>query len=409
MKKILPMLRLLPFWLFILLFKFGGDMHFTPLAPLGERMFETWMVGLLIGGAALLQLILDVPAGLLLDRFGYIRMIRLGTLTFVGACLMLVFIGGPVGFILSLYVASLGWLFFGPGVNAYLLSIAPKEKAEKFMALRDVFDATGVFLSTLIIPFLVIASPKTIGLSGAAVLTFAFFMVLLAPKDKVSVHEEKKVHHHHFYIRRNAFKNLFTSLKRLNPASWLLITRGLSSSIFYAVIWFVLPIMMVDPSKKIFGISLGIFDLAIIALGTILGHLTKKTKHKFAVTGGLFIFALMVALLGHQTEWLFLLFGFIATAGDEFSNISLWSWLAKLDKDHESDGAVSGTISLFQDFGWMIGPILGGFLYGIVGPEMTISLGSIPIFITFVLALTLSSDEVETSERPHPRQLRNKR
>ena len=384
-------------------------MHFAPLAPLGAKMFDTWIVGLLIGGSSLLQLLLDVPAGLLLDRFGYIRMIRLGTAVFIGSCLMLVFIPGPVGFIISLFSAAFGWVFYAPGVNAYLLSTAPKEKGERFMAIRDVFDASGVFLSTLIVPFLVTASPKAIGLSGAGVLFLALISAMIAPRDKVSVHEEEKVKHHHFYIRRNAFKNLFLSIDRLNPASWLLIAHGLSASIFYSVIWFVLPLMMIDPSKKIFGISLGIFDLAIIAMGTLLGHLAQKTKHKIAVTGGLFIFALMVALLGKQTEWLFLIFGFIATAGDEFSNISLWSWLAKLDKNHQSDGAVSGTISLFQDSGWMIGPVIAGVLYELVGPEMTISLGSIPIFITFIFSLTLGPNEGEIINQPHPRRLRNKR
>jgi len=384
-------------------------MHFTPLAPLGERMFDTWLVGLLIGGASLFQLILDVPAGILLDKFGYIRMIRLGTLTFIGASLILVFVGGPVGFILSLFSASLGWLFYSPGVNAYLLSTAPKKEAERFMSFRDVFDATGVLLSALAVPFLVTASPQVIGLSAAGVLSLAFLSSMLSPKDKVSVHEEKKVEHHHFYIRRDAFRNLFRSLDRLNPASWLLIAHGLSASIFYSTVWFVLPIMMVDPSKRIFGISLGIFDLAIIALGILLGRAVRNIRHKLAVTIGLLVFAVTVALLGKQTEWLFLIFGFIATAGDELSNISLWAWLAKIDKDHSSDGIVSGTISLFQDLGWMIGPVSAGILYGLVGPEMTISLGSIPIFITFILSLILGSDDNHIPPHPHPKRLRNKR
>ncbi|MDD5099280.1 MAG: MFS transporter, partial [Candidatus Colwellbacteria bacterium] len=150
MKPFRAIIRLAPFWLFILLFKFGGVMHFTPLAPLGERMFDTWIVGFLIGGASFLQLLLDVPAGLLLDRFGYIRMIRAGTFVFIISCLLLVFVPGPVGFVLSLFLASFGWVFYAPGINAYLLSTAPKEHAEKFMALRDVFDASGVFLSAMI-------------------------------------------------------------------------------------------------------------------------------------------------------------------------------------------------------------------------------------------------------------------
>ncbi|MDD4931199.1 MAG: MFS transporter [Candidatus Colwellbacteria bacterium] len=403
-----PFLILLPFWLFISFFKFGGNIQYTLLSPLGDRMFDTWMVGLLIGLASMIQLFLDVPAGMLLDRFGYIRMLRIGVLTFILACLALVIIPGPMGFMATLFIGSFGWLFFGPGINAYLLSSAPKEGADNFMATRDVFDATGVFLSAIMIPFLVLAPPQKIGFTSAALLLVALLFLFASPKDKVSVHEEKKTPHHHFYIRRHAFRNLFRSLDRLNPASWLLIGHGLSASIFYSTIWFVLPLMMIDPSKQIFGISLGIFDLAIVAIGSILGKITLHTKKRTAVTAGLFIFAIMAAFLGSQTGWIFLVIGFIATSGDELSNISLWSWLSRLDKDHASDGAVSGTISLFQDFGWMIGPMAAGFLYEAFGPETTISLASIPIFAIFIISLFISSTEKNNHPHPHPRRLRGR-
>ena len=90
-------------------------------------------------------------------------------------------------------------------------------------------------------------------------------------------------------------------------------------------------------------------------------------------------------IIGFSFSWLFLLFGFLATAGDEMAAVSLWSWLHALDHEHDNDGAVSGVINLFQDFGWAIGPIAAGFLYESIGPSLTITLGALPIIITWAV------------------------
>lgn len=100
---------------------------------------------------------------------------------------------------------------------------------------------------------------------------------------------------------------------------------------------------------------------------------------------GLLIFAISGMLVGFHFGWLFLLFGFLATSGDEMAGISLWSWLHALDKEHAHDGAVAGVITLFQDFGWTIGPILAGILFEFVGPSMTILIGAIPVLLTWII------------------------
>ena len=100
---------------------------------------------------------------------------------------------------------------------------------------------------------------------------------------------------------------------------------------------------------------------------------------------GLLLFSVSGMLLGFNFGILFILFGFLATTGDEMAGISLWSWLHALDKDHASDGVISGIINLFQDLGWGIGPIVAGILYTFWGAAWTIALGAIPIFVTWII------------------------
>ena len=62
--------KFIPFWLFLTFFKFAGGLHYTMLSPLGEKLFPLWLVGLMIGISAFLQLLLDIPAGYVLDKYG---------------------------------------------------------------------------------------------------------------------------------------------------------------------------------------------------------------------------------------------------------------------------------------------------------------------------------------------------
>lgn len=49
---------------------------------LAESVFPVWQVGFIVGGAAGIQMLMDVPAGYLLDRYGYTRLLGYSTAIF---------------------------------------------------------------------------------------------------------------------------------------------------------------------------------------------------------------------------------------------------------------------------------------------------------------------------------------
>ena len=382
----------LPFWFFLLLFKFGAGTHYSLISPLGEQFFPLWMVGILMGGCSIVQLLLDVPAGHLLDRFGYLRLLKITTAIFLVAALTLTFGLTKVTYLLSLLFSIFGWLFFGPGLNAYVLSHAPKETAGRFMSVRDVAGSIGVVLSSAMLPFIFTQRPEIMGTVIFLLLLASLFLLYFSPKDYVSESKqssrrlEKKLETHHHYIRRHYIHTTLKAMKKLNPASGMLLLVSFSSSIFYGCIWFVVPLIIVHQANAgLLGLGLGIFDFSIVVLGFILGNLADKSDKRALIFFGLLLFSISGMLLGFDFGWLFLLFGFLATSGDEMASISLWSWLHSLDRQHDSDGVIAGVITLFQDLGWAIGPILSGIAFGLVGPTWTIVICSIPVFLTWVI------------------------
>lgn len=387
MKSKSPVRLLLPFWLFVFLFKFGAGLHYTLLSALGARVLPVWEVGLIIGAASLLQMLFDVPAGLLLDRFGYARVMRLTTFVFLLGGLVLLFGLSLPTYLLSVFLGFVGWLFYGPGTSAYTLVNAESGEGGRYMGILHAFASLGIVCAAAVLGFAIYGSAQAIGLIIAGILLCAVIALLCAKSDRASVHS---VAHRwqSYHVRRQFLHKTILAVKRLNPASTMLALQSLAGSIFYGMIWFTVPLVITrQASAGVLGIGLSVFDLAVVLLGAFLGKIADRYDKKKLVFLGLILFSASGLLLGFNLNLVFLLLGFVATTGDEMSAVSLWSWFERLDKRHSEDGLVNGAITLFEDIGWTIGPVLAGLLYGVIGPSYTILIGALPIVCILFFAV----------------------
>lgn len=386
-----PLIALLPLWLFVLFFKFGGALHYTMLSPLGEQVLPVWVVGAVVGGASLLQLLLDVPAGMILDRFGYVRLLRIGTALFTcAAAVFFLFELTPASFVLSVLIATFGWLFFGPGMYAYILAEAPAKDAGAHFGLFHTFDSLGVVFATLMLTFALGLGAQWVGWMIAVLLVIALVWSWGIPHETCRPVPEHKVRGQRYYIRRHFLHHVWGVLGRLNPASAMLVIHSFSSSAFYGTIWFVVPLVIAKGTHEgLLGVSLSVFDLAVVLLGSFFGYCADRFDKKRLIFLGLLLFSAAGMALGFNFNLWFLLLGFLATAGDELSGVALWAWLDHLDKSHAEDGLVNGAISFFEDLGWTVGPILAGALFGVLGPSWTVAASALLLLATWAISTIL--------------------
>ncbi|HUY05470.1 MAG TPA: MFS transporter [Candidatus Paceibacterota bacterium] len=373
------------FWLFIVLYRFAAVLHYSLLSPLGERLLPLWVVGVLIGTASFLQMLLDVPAGHLVDRFGKKRMLAIGWVAFVTSAFFLTRFSFT-NFLLSVAFSVIGWLFYAPGMNAYILAYAKKETSGRFLALRDTFGSLGVVLASVSLPFVLLYSPLFMGDTLIVLFVFAIIALFLSPPDKPSPHTESVLPAEPYHIRRTDVLKSFRALKRLNPASGTLCAFTFASAIFYGAIWFVVPLIIAAnvSGQQILGFGLAVFDLSIVLFGVLIGAFVDRGDKSLLVFYGLSLFAIIGLITGTTFGPLFLLFGFLASTGDEIARLSLWSWLHALDTEHAHDGAVAGVISFSNDFGYAVGPILAGFIFSVWGPTWTIAISALPLLATWI-------------------------
>lgn len=409
-------LKIFPFWVFVLSFKLSAGLHFSLLSVLGERVFPLWLVGLLIGGSAFIQVMLDVPSGYLLDRFGYIRLLRVGTLFFIAASAVF-FLGlTPFTYVVSIVLGTAGWLFFSPGINAYVLLKAERRNAGLFIATRDVVESAGIVVATLLLPISITLITPKLGVVLIVPFVIGFAALAFTPPDKGSVHDEKKIAHQSYHVRRHFLHHIWKAVTTYDPASTLLMFSGFSSSLFYGVIWFVVPLVLARANETgPLDFGLMIFDGSVLITGFFVGRLTDRWDKRWLIFSGLLIFAVSGLLLGINFGVLFLILGFLATTGDEISSVSLWAWLDHLDSDHTQDALISGSISLCDDLGWSVGPVIAGVLFEAFGPAWTIAAGSAFIFVTWAfssyrLAHLHQPAQLIPTQRLHiPRKYRHKK
>ncbi|MEJ0001593.1 MAG: MFS transporter [bacterium] len=367
------------------------------MSPFGERLFPLWLVGLMIGLAALCQLLLDIPAGYMLDRYGYRRMLKATTLFFMAAVVCLLFGLSKISFVLSLVASIFGWLFFGPGISAYSVNQSAKGSVSMFLSSRDVFASVGIVLASVVVPFIVLLDVRLIAVLMLIIFLGAYILISIAPKEN-PINTGRVIHlaeHNPYRLKKNFLSNAYREVMRLRPASLMLLSLSLSAATFYGIVWFVVPLLIAHQAESgLLGVGLSIFDFSVVVLGFVLGKMVDMFNKKLLVFSGLLVFSIAAICIGFNFGPLFLLLGFLATAGDELSGLSLWSWLYGIDKKHENYGLVSGTISLFEDFGWTLGPILGGILYGIVGPTWTIVVGGIIILSNLIIFACISKKPI---------------
>lgn len=363
------------FWIFCLLFKTGAWLHFTILAPLGERVMPLWIVWIAIWCASILQLILDIPAWYILDKFWYRRLLRITTVIFIAAAMLLLYDLTIGTYVLMLIISSIWRLFFGPWVNAYTLSQAPKDNAGQFISLRDIFESAGIVCSSAMVAYILSVSTSTAGLVISIILFIALICIFLAPKDMVSIHLEKKIESHHYYIKERKRINMFQVIRELNPVSTTMILTNFGSWLFYAIVWFVVPLLLQqDTNNHILWLGLWVFDFAIVVLWWIIWKLTDKYNKKYLILGWLLLFAITWILIGFNFNILFLILGFLATSWDEIVGISLRSWLSHVQKDHTNDGKISWILGMATDLWWAIWPMLAWVLYQLIWPSLTIAI-----------------------------------
>jgi predicted MFS family arabinose efflux permease len=355
-KKVLPLSLIVAlrfFGLFIVLSVLSGYAKELP----GGTAF---LAGVALGGYALTQAVLQVPFGVMSDKFGRKKTLLFGLLLFA--------FGSVVAAVAdNIYVLLLGRFLQGAGaigsvVTAMIADQVREDERAHAMAIMGMVIAMSFAAAMIIGPIIagIFSVSALFWLTAALALTALLILFTAVPEPP---HIE-----HHYSEEEAKVKEVFKDKDLVR----MYITFLFHSSTM-AIAFYLIPILM----KSKFGMDkmeywkvyLPAVIFGIVAMGpaAVLGEKYGKGKEVF-VASVLFIIA-SFALMGFSDNfWLFATGATFFFIGFNMFEPLLQSFVSKFAKVHQK-GAALGVANTFAYVGIFLGGAIGGWLFGHYGEK----------------------------------------
>ncbi len=380
-KKILPLnliISLRMFGLFIVL-------PVLSIYALNMPNSSHTMVGIIIGGYAITQMLFQVPFGSLSDKIGRKKTIIIGLVIFAIGSLV-------AGFADNVYMLLLGRLLQGAGaigsvITATISDVVREEERGKAMAIMGGSIGMAFALS-------MVAGP-TIAAHFGGVPTLFFLVATLALISIVillkSVPNPPVIKH--TYLESDKFK-LFENRNLMKMNITNMLVKG-----FMTFAFMIIPIVLIKTygwdKAELYKIYLPSMIVGILAMGPAAMIAEKKGKYKLILLLGILFLAISYLVIGLSHDYKMFVAGIIVFfIGFNLQEPILQSLASKYAKVHQR-GKVLGIFNSFGYFGTFIGGFVGGMLLDVVSLS-SVAYGIIVLCIAWAIMIYTLDNPAKT-------------
>ena len=381
-KKILPLniiISLRMFGLFIVL-------PVLSIYALNMPNSSHTMVGIIIGGYAITQMIFQVPFGAISDKIGRKKTIIIGLVIFALGSLI-------AGLANDIYTLLIGRLLQGAGaigsvITATISDVVKEEERGKAMAIMGGSIGMAFALSMVAGPTIAAhfgGVPTLFFLVSFLALASIFVLIKYVPNPPVIKHT---------YLENDKFKMFENkNLMKMNITNMLV--KG-----FMTFAFMIIPIILTKTygwdKAELYKIYLPSMVVGILSMGPAAMIAEKKGKYKLILLLGIFFLAISYLIIGLSHTYMMFAAGIIVFfIGFNFQEPILQSLASKYAKVHQR-GKVLGIFNSFGYFGTFIGGFIGGMLLDVTTLS-NISYGIIAICIAWA-AMIVSMDNPAKSK-----------
>ena len=344
------------------------------------------LAGLAIGAYGLSQALLQIPFGMLSDRFGRKPMIFIGLIIFGAGSLLAAFSGSIYGVIAGRFLQGAGAI--ASVLMALVSDVTSEESRTKAMATIGIGIGVAFSISLVVGPWI----GQAFGLAGIFSLTAIFAAVGLVvlitivptpPKQHVNPDTEAV---------SGRISQVLTN-SRLLRLDYGVLTLHAVLVAFFVVIPSILHDQLGIEKAHHSWVYLSIVIPAFFAMVPfiIIGEKRRKMKQTLAGAVMLMAASMLLTAIWHQSlvaVWCFLFLFFMAF---NLIEASLPSLVSK-ECPAGSKGTAMGIYSTSQ--------FLGAFIGGAVGGTMLQSYGTVPVLLLMVVLLVIWFIVVATSPQP---------
>ena len=339
------------------------------------------LIGLAIGIYGFTQALLQIPLGMLSDRWGRKRVITLGLLVFTLGS----FYASVTNDIYDLIIARAlqGAGAIAAVIMALVADLSREQQRTKMMAFVGASIGGSFILALVAGPVLAawVGVPglfQIITLSGLVGILLIWFAVPAEPAVAVTPRKVRLV---------SVLAD--TELFRLNSGIFVL-------HLLLTAAFLVVPLMLQDQlglaKADHSWVYLGVMLASFVVMVPLIIIAERQHRHKqiILVAAGLMLIALLVLGTLPVNLLIFLALLWIFFIGFNVLEASLPSWVSKRAPG-EHRGVTMGVYATFQFLGAFVGGAAGGYMYGQGGAQAVFIMGAVLISVWFVVAFGLKS------------------
>jgi multidrug resistance protein len=336
------------------------------------------LVGIVIGGYALTQMIFQIPFGIMSDKLGRKGTIIVGLLLFAVGSIVCAISEDILFLLLGRFLQGAGAI--GAVVTAMISDLVPEEKRPKAMALMGGMIAASFALAMIIGPTMGAAFGIHSLFWLTAVLALLSIVVLLKlvpnpPQIK------------HSYSTKTSLLPILTngSLAKMNITNFL--QKG-----FMTFAFMIIPIVLTKTYgwelADLYKVYLPSMIAGVLAMAPAAILAEKKGKFKEVLIVGIIFFAISYYLIGASSTTTGFIIGVVVFfIGFNMHEPIMQSLTTKYAKVHQK-GAVLGIFNSFGYLGTFIGGVVGGMYLDKVGLDQ---IANVIVIISVLWAILIAT------------------
>ncbi len=337
------------------------------------------LVGIVIGGYAITQMIFQVPFGIMSDKLGRKGTIIVGLLLFAIGSIICAISEDILSLLLGRFLQGAGAI--GAVVTAMISDIVREEQRPKAMAIMGGMIAMSFAIA-------MIAGPTIgafFGIHSLFYLTAILALVSIVILVKIVPNPPQVIHTYHDHSKLSFLAH--PELIKMNITNFL--QKGMMTFAFMMI-----PIILTRSYGwelvDLWKIYLPAMVAGIFAMGPAAMIAEKKGKFKEVLLIGIVFFALSYYLIGNaNSETLFLTGIIVFFIGFNMHEPIMQSLTTRYIKVHEK-GKVLGVFNSFGYFGTFIGGFVGGLYFKEVDGSFLQSLTDISMVIVLISIIWLA-------------------
>jgi multidrug resistance protein len=337
------------------------------------------LVGIVIGGYALTQMIFQIPFGIMSDKLGRKGTIILGLLLFAIGSIVCAVSDDILLLLLGRFLQGAGAI--GAVVTAMISDLVQEEKRPKAMALMGGMIAGSFALAMIIGPTMgaFFGIHSLFWLTAILALLSIFVLIKFVPNPPLIKHT--------YSTKTNLLPILLNSnLIKMNITNFL--QKG-----FMTFAFMIIPIVLTKTYNwelaDLYKVYLPSMIAGILAMAPAAIIAEKKGKFKEVLIIGIIFFALAYYLIGASTSTTGFIIGVVVFfIGFNMHEPIMQSLATKYAKVHQR-GTVLGTFNSFGYLGTFIGGLVGGIYLDKVGLDQIANIIVIISILWAILIVTL--------------------